>query len=593
MTGELPSRSTDERPTIVRHAVIVAATLMALLLYLDRFAIGIAGEYIREDMRMTQTQNSWFQSAFFWSYALCMVPAGWFSDRYGARRMLTIYILAWSLFTGLLGLSDAVWQILALRLLFGMAQAGAYPTAGGMIRVWYPISSRGVASSIVALGGRAGGVLAPILTAWLIILFSHSADPLQFDRSVVVSDKAFLAAFPADPDKSAQTPISRLISKFPENIRTQIRDARSSPSDGALAAATCDRLIPEIAALLKQPDLFSDVDVSNIKLSSEAQELKQRQASGERLPEIDAIRLNRLIVEAAFPGSIKRFRGIGWRPTMIAYGLFGIAIALVFVFVLRDTPQQHPWCNDAERRLIDGDSPEGAAGSEPQSPPFPLLPMLTNIGLWGNSLMQLFTNIGWLFVMTTLPRYLEKVHGVSLAGQAVMTAIPTAAGILGMYLGGWWTDLATRFAGRKWGRRLPVLATRFTAGLGYLACVLLSAFVQPGSSNTWLPWAYVAALCLMAFSVDMGNPAVWGYAQDVGGKYTGSILGWANMWGNLGAAIAPIIYNRVLGEKPDAMQWTLMFGVCLLAFVLSGVCSLVMDSTKPLTQPNEPSATLA
>lgn len=584
MTGELPSTSTGEHPTIIRHVVIVAATLMALLLYLDRFAIGIAGEYIREDMRMTQTQNSWFQSAFFWSYALCMVPAGWFSDRFGARRMLTIYILAWSLFTGLLGLSEAVWQILALRLLFGMAQAGAYPTAGGMIRVWYPISSRGVASSIVALGGRAGGVLAPILTAWLIILFSHGADPRQFDRSAIVNDKAFVAALQTGPDTSTANPINRLLSKFPESIRNEVREAQSSPSDGDRAAATCDRLIPEIAGILKEPDLFSGVNVSNIKLPAEAVELRQRQASGGSFTENDVIRLNRLIVESAFPGSIKRFRGIGWRPTMIAYGLVGIAVALVFVFVLRDSPQQHPWCNDAERRLIDGDSTGIAAAKEPQSPPFPLLPMLTNVGLWGNSLMQLFTNIGWLFVMTTLPRYLEKVHGVSLAGQAVMTAIPTAAGILGMYLGGWWTDLATRFTGRKWGRRLPVLATRFTAGLGYLVCVLLSAFVQPGSSNSWLPWAYVAALCLMAFSVDMGNPAVWGYAQDVGGKYTGSILGWANMWGNLGAAIAPIIYNRVLGEKPDATQWTLMFGVCLLAFVLSGLCSLVMDSTKPLAQ---------
>jgi len=581
VTGELPSIQADERPTIVRHAVIVAATLMALLLYLDRFAIGIAGEYIREDMRMTQTQNSWFQSAFFWSYALCMVPAGWLSDRFGARWMLTIYILAWSLFTGLLGLSDAVWQILALRLVFGMAQAGAYPTAGAMIRVWYPISSRGVASSIVALGGRAGGVLAPILTAWLIIFFSQNADPMTFDQSTIVSEKAFLAAFRGESATSRSAPIQRLLSKLPDDLRTSLAEVTPVESHSAQAG---DQLVEQIGELLKQPDLFAGVDVSKIKLSSEAQELQKRQTAGTQLTTDDALRLNRLILEASFPGSIKRFRAIGWRPTMIAYGLVGLVVAACFVLVSRDSPQSHPWCNHAERRLIEDDSQQGHSATEPQNPPFPLLPMLTNVGLWGNSLMQLFTNIGWLFVMTTLPRYLEKVHGVSLAGQAVMTAIPTAAGILGMYLGGWWTDLATRFAGRKWGRRLPVLATRFTAGLGYGICVILSAFVSPEGSANWLPWAYVGALCLMAFSVDMGNPAVWGYAQDVGGKYTGSILGWANMWGNLGAAIAPIIYNRILGEKPDAMQWTLMFGVCLIAFVLSGLCSLVMDSTKPLSQ---------
>ena len=155
---------TDEQPTRMRQAVVSVATLMAVLLYLDRFAIGIASEYIREDLRMTQTQMSWFLSAFFWSYALCQVPAGWLADRYGARRMLTIYILAWSAFTGFLGLAHQVWLILYLRLFCGVAQAGAYPTAGGLIRVWFPISGRGVASSIVALGGRAGGVLAPILT---------------------------------------------------------------------------------------------------------------------------------------------------------------------------------------------------------------------------------------------------------------------------------------------------------------------------------------------------------------------------------------------------------------------------------------------
>ncbi|MEI6540028.1 MAG: MFS transporter, partial [Planctomycetota bacterium] len=139
-------------------------------------------------------------------------------------------------------------------------------------------------------------------------------------------------------------------------------------------------------------------------------------------------------------------------------------------------------------------------------------------------------------------------------------------------------------------RRLPILVTRFSAGLGYGICLILSLCYVPGPLNPWLPWGYVGALCLMAFSVDMGNPAVWAYAQDVGGKYTGSVLGWANMWGNLGAAVAPLIYNAVLGETPVVAQWNLMFGVCILAFALSALCSLVMDSTKPLISSSVPGA---
>ena len=174
-----------ERPTRVRNQVAGMLTLMACLLYLDRYAVGIASERIREDLGMTQTQMSWFLSLFFWSYALAQVPAGWLSDRFGPRRMLTTYILAWSLFTGLLGAATQVWQILQLRLWCGAAQAGAYPVCTGVIRTWFPIKQRGTASSIVALGGRSGAVLAPILTAYLIVIFNGQWRPVLISYGIV------------------------------------------------------------------------------------------------------------------------------------------------------------------------------------------------------------------------------------------------------------------------------------------------------------------------------------------------------------------------------------------------------------------------
>lgn len=575
MTAEAASET--ERPTLIRHGVMWATTAMALLLYLDRFAVGIASEYIREDLRMTQAQMGWFLSAFFWSYALAQVPAGWFADRFGARRMLSIYILAWSVFTGLMGVVHAVSLILLLRLLCGVSQAGAYPTAGGLLRVWFPISRRGFASSIVALGGRAGGVLAPILTAWMIVLFSQGSNPAQFGLPEITNDKNFLESFQTDQTGGRKNVIDRLKSQLPESVRSSLASLKAP-----LSSTT--PLIVETSALIQRPALFDQIDLTGLKLAPEAIALQEQHASQHALSDAEAIRLNRLIVEAAMSNSVKKFRGVGWRPTMILYGVLGIVVALGFYVIARDLPQRHPWCNAAERSLINDPASLAASAAEPDAP-FPWLAMLTNVGLWGNSLMQAFTNIGWVFVVTWLPRYLDKVHAVPLSGQAYMTAIPTAAGIVGMYLGGWWTDKATLYAGRKWGRMLPVMITRFTAGVGYAICLVLSLTFTPDPTQTWLPWAYVGALCLMAFSVDMGNPAVWGYAQDVGGKYTGSALGWANMWGNLGAAAAPpLIYNRILGETPTAGQWTIMFGVCLLAFVLSGLFALLMDSTKPLVR---------
>ena len=435
----------NSRPTGVRIQMTGMLTVMGCLLYLDRYAVGIASERIRVDLQMTQTQMSWFLSLFFWSYALSQVPAGWLSDRFGPRKMLAVYILGWSLFTGLIGTATQVWQILQLRFLCGAAQAGAFPVSSGLIRAWFPVARRGAASSMVALGGRTGACLAPILTAALM---------------------------------------------------------------------------------------------------------------------------------TAFAG--------GWRPVLNAYGIVGIVIAIAFAYVCRDTPRQHPWCNDAECELIEGDGAGQSQSLPSATPPFPWKAVLTTASLWGNSLTQLFTNIGWLFVVTWLPRYLGSVHEVPLNEQALMTAVPTVAGILGMFCGGWWTDRMARQFGLKWGRRLPVMITRFMAASGYLACLVVGLISTPDPASRWLPWVTIAGLSIATFCCDLGVPALWTYAQDVGGKYTASIMGWTNMFGNLGAAVAPLIYNAVLGESPSLHEWNNLFAVCAGMFVLSGCAALVLDSTKPI-----------
>jgi sugar phosphate permease len=146
---------------------------MAFLLYLDRNCMG---EIIKSDLFKSDFPNEektkWFLSAFYFSYAISQIPAGWASDRWGARKMLTLYILAWSLMTLMTGLVASLWGLFIARFVFGIAQAGAYPASGGVVRRWFPLHQRGQASSWISLGGRFGGVLAPLITALLIDYFA-------------------------------------------------------------------------------------------------------------------------------------------------------------------------------------------------------------------------------------------------------------------------------------------------------------------------------------------------------------------------------------------------------------------------------------
>ena len=176
----------EERPTRVRMAVIAVSVAMAFILYLDRICLGeiVKSASFKAEMPLDKGQIGTILSAFFFAYAITQVPSGWASDRFGPRLMLTIYIAGWSLMTALTGMAGGFWGILLARLGCGIFEAGAYPTSGSVIRRWTPYSQRARASSLVAFGGRIGGTLAPILTAWMIVAFANWRPALIIDGLV-------------------------------------------------------------------------------------------------------------------------------------------------------------------------------------------------------------------------------------------------------------------------------------------------------------------------------------------------------------------------------------------------------------------------
>ncbi|HEV8066645.1 MAG TPA: MFS transporter [Planctomycetaceae bacterium] len=163
--------SSADRPTNVRFLTLGLCIAMAMLLYLDRYALSPVTSTLLTELQVTKEQlGRTVFFAFFFAYALCQVPAGWLSDTFGARRMLALYVAVWSLATISMGFVNGLAAIFFVRFLLGVSQAGAYPTAASVIKRWFPYTSRGRASSAVSMGGRAGGLLAFAITPSLLLL---------------------------------------------------------------------------------------------------------------------------------------------------------------------------------------------------------------------------------------------------------------------------------------------------------------------------------------------------------------------------------------------------------------------------------------
>jgi MFS family permease len=156
------------RPTHARYLVLALSVMMAVLLYLDRFALNVVQPVVMDELGLNLTQMGWVTSAFFWAYALAQVPAGTLGDRWGGRIALTLFVAAWSIAFGLQALATTFALLIVFRVLQGIAQAGAYATTAGFLKYWIEPSRRGRANSAVSMGGRGGGVLTNFATPLLM-----------------------------------------------------------------------------------------------------------------------------------------------------------------------------------------------------------------------------------------------------------------------------------------------------------------------------------------------------------------------------------------------------------------------------------------
>lgn len=597
-----------QRPSRVRYAVVACAVAMSVLLYLDRFCVSFAEIYMKQDLGLTDKQIGWMLSVFFWAYAICQVPSGWLTDRFGARVTLTVYILGWSLFTAAMGIAQGVWLLLAARFLCGVFQAGAYPTSAALLSRWVPLHSRGLASSLVALGGRAGGALAPLLTAVLIVAFvpTHQSSLLQpgdilrpshlattwLERARTIREsngenslreQGSMRLLPRDTRLRYAS--SWLLGRMAPSVQQRLMQlaevepvGRAASTDGPLEKL----LATELNRELELPDLAKQQFVLLEELPREGQWLlkkcavktadsSERHFTPESLRPAERQRLNRLILEAVFPDHLRRVYVAGWRPIMFTYGLLGIPVALAFWWMFRNRPEEHPWCNEQERDLISA----GRVIQQAHKPigGAPVLALLTHTSMWCNSISQFATNIGWIFLTTWLPRYLDEVHRVPVERRAIMTLIPVLVGFVGLVYGGRLTDRLVTVVGLRWGRALPMGLSKFVAAIAYLICL-----TNPP------PEICVALFALVSLASDLGIGAIWAYAQDVGGRHVGSVLGWANMWGNIGAAIGPLLIISVIG--PDH-HWQWAFILCAAAYAVAAASALAVNAEKPLLPARE------
>jgi MFS transporter, ACS family, D-galactonate transporter len=81
------------RRTNVRWLMVNLAFLATSINYIDRANLGVAVPFMEKELHIGEASMGLILGAFFWTYAVFQLPAGYYVDRLGARLMYSVAVV--------------------------------------------------------------------------------------------------------------------------------------------------------------------------------------------------------------------------------------------------------------------------------------------------------------------------------------------------------------------------------------------------------------------------------------------------------------------------------------------------------------------
>ena len=70
----------------------------------------------------------------------------------------------------------------------------------------------------------------------------------------------------------------------------------------------------------------------------------------------------------------------------------------------------------------------------------------------------------------------------------------------------------------------------------------------------------------------------WAAANDIGRNFAGTVSGWMNLWGNIGALLSPFLAGALVAS----LGWTMTFQLLIIPAVIAAILWLFVSPDKPL-----------
>ncbi len=276
----------------------------------------------------------------------------------------------------------------------------------------------------------------------------------------------------------------------------------------------------------------------------------------------------------------------GWRQVFYLFGVPGFIIAVLWFWLVKNDPQDSPYCSRAEvdyiySRRDETKNPEKAMGTVPRKSmnwldriirSKQIQPLDTNRkvvrswDIWGCSFGYFFM-VGITYaIMTWVPTYLVTVKKFSIMKMGFVAAAPWVGAMLGNVIGGWLSDKV--FDKRR--KPVMLLTTISTVFMMY------SLIYSPNN-----PVVLAAVLFAAGILLNLGYSTFLVYPMGLATKekcpFAASIV---NTAGSLGGAFAPFVVGVIL----DAFNWNMVFTFLSVSSLLTFLILLTVIEPMPASK---------
>jgi MFS transporter, ACS family, glucarate transporter len=251
----------------------------------------------------------------------------------------------------------------------------------------------------------------------------------------------------------------------------------------------------------------------------------------------------------------------GWRWAFFLRFPAALLMAVLWYWLARDTPRQHPWIDEKELGRIE-------AGVTPSARGMATAKAVRWGAIFGNRSILLITTSYFAFGYTAFIfftwffKYVKDVRGLDLKASAFYSMLPFLGVTVCSPLGGWISDLLTRRFGPRAGR----------CGLAAACLIGAALFIALGTQ------AHSGELASVFLAVGIGtlylsHSSYWSVAADMAGSSAGSVSGLMNM----GAQVAGAITATLTPMIAASFGWTVSFLVPAALCALGAIPWLLVD----------------